>query len=221
MEKKIRLLIADDHPLILEGLKSMFSQYTFIEIVGESADGRDAVEKAFALKPDVVFMDLSMPGTGGIEACSMIRNENPGIRVIAISQHEDEEYVNLFLKAGGSGYLLKNSSREEFITAIHSALAGKRYFSAQLSDTLISGILAKRYHDRNSSQQEVHLTFREKEILKLIAKGYTNQQISAQLHISLRTVETHRRNIMQKLNLKTAVALVKYALQQGMIGITD
>jgi len=219
--KKIRLLIADDHELILKGIRSMLQSADHLEIIGEAANGSEAIEKALLNVPDVIFMDISMPGISGIEACAEIIRMKPGIKVIALSQHEDEAYVYQILKAGGSGYMLKNSTREEFITAIKYVMAGEKYFSSHISDILISDLFARKEREPEANAQQVHLTKRETEIIRMITGDLTNQKISEQLHISLRTVETHRRNIMQKLNLKSAVSLVRYAIEHRLIGSAD
>jgi len=220
MKKKIRLMIVDDHSLIVEGIRSLLANSEGIEIVAECTNGKDAVEKAIQLVPDVIFMDISMPGTSGIEACAGIKKQRPEINVIALSQHEDEVYVHHFLQAGGSGYMLKSSAREEFLAAIHCVLEGGRFFSSRLSAILISGHFDKRDAEIDPADHPVHLTYREMEILRLVAEGLTNHQVSNRLHISLRTVETHRRNILQKLNLTNAVSLVKYAMRHGIIGLS-
>jgi len=221
MKKKIRLLIADDHSLILEGIRSLLSGIDGIEIIAEALNGTDAVEKTLTAFPNVVFMDLSMPGTGGIEACSIITKKFPEVKVIALTQHEDDVYIHHFLQAGGSGYMLKNSSRDEFLLAIKSVLSGKNYFSAQLAERFISGHFYRKDKEAQAFDEPVFLTKREKEIMKLIAEGLSNLQTSERLHISLRTVETRRRNIMQKLNLRNSIDLVKYAFRHGIIGLSE
>lgn len=217
--KKISLLIADDHDLILEGIRSMLHSADHLEIIEEATNGRDAVEKALFCQPDIIFMDISMPVISGIEACAEITRMSPGIKVIALSQHEDEAYIYQILKAGGSGYMLKNSTREEFLTAIKIVMSGEKYFSPHISDRLISGLFTRKKEEYEPKDQPVHLTRREIEIVRLLAEDLSNQEISERLHISQRTVETHRRNVMQKLKINSIVSLIRYAVKHNLIDL--
>ncbi len=213
----VNILIADDHQLILNGITDMLKPYKRYKIVGKAMDGKEAVEKALELKPDIIFMDISMPGLNGIEATKIIVEKLPGIKILALTQHDENEYVLQILNAGGSGYLLKNSKKEEFEEAIESVLKGKKYLSREISDQMINDLLHQHSGRRNEKNAEIHLTKREIEIIQKIADDMSNQEIADELNISLRTVETHRRNLMQKLKVKTVVALLKYASQHNII----
>ncbi len=213
----VNILIADDHQLILNGITDMLKPYKRYKIVGKAMDGKEAVEKALELKPDIIFMDISMPGLNGIEATKIIIEKLPRIKILALTQHDENEYVLQILNAGGSGYLLKNSKKEEFEEAIESVLKGKKYLSREISDQMINDLLHQHSGRRNEKNAEIHLTKREIEIIQKIADDMSNQEIADELNISLRTVETHRRNLMQKLKVKTVVALLKYASQHNII----
>ena len=213
----VNILIADDHQLILNGITDMLKPYKRYKIVGKAMDGKEAVEKALELKPDIIFMDISMPGLNGIEATKIIIEKLPRIKILALTQHDENEYVLQILNAGGSGYLLKNSKKEEFEEAIESVLKGRKYLSREISDQMINDLLHQHSGRRNEKNEEIHLTKREIEIIQKIADDMSNQEIADELNISLRTVETHRRNLMQKLKVKTVVALLKYASQHNII----
>jgi len=212
----VRILIADDHQLILNGISDMLRPIKEYKIVGRASNGQEAVEKALSLKPDLIFMDISMPVMNGIEATKIISQELPSVKILALTQHEEREYVKQILKSGGSGYLLKNSKKDEFLEAIESVIAGKHYLSKQISEQMISDIITSE-QENEEEQENVALTKRETEIIKKIADELSNQEIAEELHISLRTVETHRRNIMQKLKVKSVVSLLKYASQHNII----
>jgi len=216
--KEINILIVDDHELILNGICDMFKSQHQYKIVGRAANGKEAIEKAIETKPDVIFMDISMPVMNGIEATKTIVQILKSIRIIALTQHEEDEYVRQFLSAGGCGYLLKNSKKEEFLEAVDVVLDGGRYLSRQISDQMISNIVNPAAKEKIENK-EVPLTRREKEIIKKIADELSNQEIADELFISLRTVETHRRNIMQKLKVKSVVSLIKYAAQHNIIDL--
>lgn len=212
----VKLLIVDDHELIQNGIRDMLKPIKRFKIVANAMNGKEAIEKAREFKPDIIFTDISMPVMNGIEATKIITSENPEIRILALTQHEENEYVLQFLNAGGDGYLLKNSTKDDFIEAIDTVLAGNRYLSKQVSEQMISNLVSKSTASAEDSEN-IHLTKREKEIIQKIADDQSNQQIADELHISLRTVETHRRNIMQKLKVKTVVALLKYAALHNII----
>lgn len=212
----IRILIVDDHQLILNGISDMLRPIKQYKIVGRASNGREAVEKALSLKPDLIFMDISMPVMNGIEATKIISQELPSVKILALTQHEEREYVKQILKSGGSGYLLKNSKKDEFLEAIESVLAGKHYLSKEISEQMINDFISTE-QDKSQEDKDVTLTKRETEIIKKIADELSNQEIADELHISLRTVETHRRNIMQKLKVKSVVSLLKYAAQHDII----
>ncbi len=218
--KRIKILIADDHKLIRDGIKAMLLSSSEFEIVGEAKDGREVIEKTKRYKPDVVIMDIAMPALSGIEATKIIKKLKLKTNILVLSQYEDNEYIYQILKTGATTYLLKNIKKEEFISAIHLVAKGGQYFSKEISELII-----EKYMNREESKKnrlisgDVPLSKRENEIIKLIAKEHSNQEIAGQLNISKRTVETHRRNIMQKLKIKSTVALVKYALKNQIISL--
>ncbi len=217
--KEIKIVIVDDHQLIINGLKAMLEPIEKFKIIGEAKDGIEAVTKAIELKPDVIIMDISMPFLSGIEACKLILLQIPEIKILALTQHEDSEYVIQMINAGGYGYLLKNSRKEEFVEAIFSVMKGEKYFSKKVSNLLLNELIQDKKQESAENNSKITLTKREKEIIKKIAEEMSNQQIADDLNISLRTVETHRRNIMQKLNVKNAVSLVRYAVQNQLISL--
>ena len=215
--KIVEILIADDHELILNGIKDMLKPFKHYRIVGKATNGKEAIEQAIKYTPDVIFMDISMPVLNGIEATKAIIEKLPDTKILALTQHEENEYVIQILKAGGSGYLLKNSKKDEFVEAIQTVLSGKKFFSRTISEQMFDSLLNIDTKKKEQEDVEILLTKREKEIIQKIADDMSNQQIADELHISLRTVETHRRNLMQKLKVKTVVALLKYAAQRGII----
>ena len=207
----IRILVADDHALIRTGMKNLLEGNKEFLVVGEAADGEEVIQKARELKPDVVVMDISMPKVNGIEATRILKQSRPETGILVLTMHENAEYANQVFKAGASGYVLKNAGKEEISTAIYAVARGEKYFSSRVSEIVMSEY-ARQSEIRSS---EAALTKREQEILDLIGKGLNNQQIADQLFISPRTVETHRTNIMQKLNIHDAPNLVRYALEHG------
>jgi len=217
--EEIKIIIVDDHQLIINGLRAMLEPIEGFIIIGEANDGIEAVSKAIELNPDVIIMDISMPRLSGIEACKRILLQIPEIKILALTQHEDSEYVIQMINAGGYGYLLKNSRKEEFVEAIFSVSNGEKYFSKKISTLLLNNLIQDKKQEAKENSIKITLTKREKEIIKKIAEEMSNQQIADDLNISLRTVETHRRNIMQKLNVKNAVSLVRYAVQNQLISL--
>lgn len=214
---KIRVLLADDHTLIRSGIATLLQSSKDILIVGEAADGEEAVRQTGELRPDVVVIDLSMPKLSGIEATKILKRKYPEANVLVLTMHENEEYVFQILKSGASGYVLKSAGKDELTSAIRAAARGEKYFSPRISQLMAEGYL-KRV-DRKSPEAEsteVPLTRREREILALVVKGRTNQQIADQLFISPRTVDTHRTNIMQKLDIHDLANLVRYAIENKL-----
>lgn len=214
--EKIRVFIVDDHFLVRTGIISLLRDVPEIEIVGEAENGKTAVERCKQIVPEVVLMDISMPDMSGIEATKYIKAENPAINILILTMHESEEYFYNTLKQGASGILNKNVSKDELITAIKSVSIGKRYIGNSISELMIDTLMQKFEEDFLSKQkEEVILTKREKDILYFIANGFSNQDIAEKLKISVRTVETHKSNLTQKLNLKSSAALSIYAFENG------
>jgi two-component system response regulator NreC len=214
--KKIRVLIVDDHFLVRTGIISLLRDVPDIEIVGEAENGKIAVEQCKKIVPEVVLMDISMPDMSGIEATKSIKAENPSINILILTMHESEEYFYNTLKQGASGILNKDVGKDELINAIKSVSTGKRYIGNSVSELMIDTLMQKFEEECLSKQKEkVILTKREKDILYYIANGFSNQDIAEKLKISVRTVETHKSNLMQKLNLKSSAALSLYAFEKG------
>lgn len=217
---KIKVLLADDHELVRSGLVKLLETYKDVIIVGEAGDGFEAVEKTRKLNPDVLIIDLSMPRLSGIEATKIIRKECPQVAVLVLTMHHDEEYVYQIFRSGALGYILKDAGKEELATAIRTVAKGEKYISSKVSEIMVDGYV-RRTSGRDESVQKngvipnVSLTKREKEVLSLIAQGLSNQEIGEKLFISPRTVDTHRTNIMQKLDIHDIGNLVKFAIEHG------
>ncbi|MBT3146511.1 response regulator transcription factor [Neptunomonas phycophila] len=209
----IRVLLVDDHPLVLEGINACLSNVAGIEVVGQANNGLEALELAEALTPDVVLMDVTMPVMNGLEATRELKRRFPDYRVLILSMHENREYILQLIQSGAAGYVLKDVPSEELVTAIEIVNQGGTYFSSKASETLM-----KQFeHGRHTDIQRQELTKREKTVLKHLAEGDSNKEIARRLDISVRTVETHRQNIKQKLNIQTAAGLAKYAIENNMI----
>ena len=213
---RIKVLIVDDHALFREGLRALLALYPDIEVVGEAADGRDAIEKVRQLSPDVVLMDIAMPGLGGLEATLEIHRESPLSKVLVLTQHETKEYIFRFLKAGASGYVLKKVAGTDLVSAIRMVNEGGLYLRTPLAMQVLAEYLGKP--DSEATGYEA-LTERERQVLKLVAEGSTNQEISDYLSLSIKTVMAHRANIMDKLGVHDRTELVKYAIRMGLISL--
>lgn len=209
-----RILLADDHQMIREGLRSLLSKEPGMLVVAEAADGRDAVRLAVDLTPDVVIMDLSMPDLNGIDATRQIIAKTPQVKVIVLSVHADQRFVMEMLKAGASGYLLKDRAFEDLVLAIRDVLANRTYLCREISE-LVVGEYVRNLKQTDSSAYSV-LTAREREVLQLFAEGSSTAQIAERLNLSVKTIESHRQNIMEKLNLRSIAELTKYAIREGL-----
>ncbi len=216
MDSKCRIVVVEDHAIIREGLKSLLSSVENFEVIGEAEDGRTAIERIEALKPDLVLTDLSMPRIDGMDMIDTIKRRSPETKVIALTVHKGEEYVLATLKAGADGYVLKEADSAELLLAIKNVLKGRHYISPEFSGMLIDGFLKSRKSLNPDSVWEV-LSKREREILKLIAEGHKNKEIADQLYISINTVEKHRGNIMGKLNIHNIAALITFAMDNGLV----
>lgn len=216
MNRKFRIMIVEDHGIMRESVKSLLSSGPEFEVVGEAADGYEAIERIQELKPDLVLTDLSMPKMNGIEMIEEVKRKVRDTKIIALTVHRGEEYVLATLKAGADGYVLKEDSYVELSVAIKHVLKGQRYLSPGVSGKLIEGYLDGRKPEELHSVWET-LTKREREILKLIAEGYRNREIADQLYISVNTVEKHRSNIMDKLNIHSTAGLIAYAIEKGLV----
>ena len=209
-----RILIADDHKIIRDGLQSLLEKHSGIEVVGEAETGRMAVKLAKDLIPDVVVMDIGMPDLNGIDATRQIVTDHPGVKVIALSMHSDKRFVSGILKAGASGYLLKDCAFEELAQAIKTIVLGRVYLSPA-----ITGVIVDDYVHISVEKEQSHpekLSTREREVLQLIAEGKSTKEIAFDLSLSVKTIETHRQHIMGKLNLHSIAELTKFAIREGL-----
>lgn len=213
---KIRILLADDHTILRAGLKMIVNKQPDMEVVGEAQDGRQAIHEAQRLQPDIILMDITMPDINGIEATKQIKRSLPDIRILILTMHEHDEYVFQALRAGASGYMLKEAADTELITALHVIQSGQFYLSPAAQSVMVGDYL-QRVRTGEEKDSYSSLTEREREILKLVAEGHTNNQIAERLIISPKTVDTHRTHIMDKLNLHSRAELVKYAMRRGLL----
>jgi DNA-binding NarL/FixJ family response regulator len=214
----IRVLIADDHAIVREGVRALLTLSDDITVVGEAANGREAIDLARKLRPDVILMDIAMPGLGGLEATIEIRKENPEARILVLTQYEDREYIRRFLKAGVSGYVLKKAAGSDLTSAIRAVHRGglvldpevAREAMREQAGAAAPGVAADPYES---------LTDREKQVLKLVAEGHSNKDVAELLDISVKTAMSHREHIMQKLDLHSRTELIRFAIQQGVIRV--
>jgi RNA polymerase sigma factor (sigma-70 family) len=216
MNEKSRIVIAEDHTILREGLRSLLSSHPEFEIVGEAEDGREAIQCVEKFKPDLILTDLSMPRMNGMEAIKEIKRQSPETKILVLTVHKTEEYILATLQAGADGYLLKDSTHAELLMAVKHVLGGKRYISPGISDKVLEGYLEGKKTLRTHTTWET-LTQREREILKLIAEGYKNKEIAEDLCISPKTVEKHRANLMEKLDLHSIQALTAFAIGKGLV----
>lgn len=214
----IRILIADDHALVREGIKALLKMNDDIEVVGEASDGQEAIKLALKLVPDIVLMDISMPGLGGLEATNEIKKQEPNIKIIVLTQYDDKEYISRFLKAGVSGYILKKAVGSELINAIRAVHRGEMYLFSSIAAEVVSGYLNRDTTPEEDKGYE-QLTDRERQVLKLIAEGYSHKEIANILNISVKTAIAHQTNISEKLNIHTKAGLIKYAIKKRIINV--
>jgi len=216
MATKIRVVLADDHRMMREGIRALLERQEDVEVIGEAADGREAVRLADRLCPDVVVMDVSMPLLNGIEATRQIRRDCPDVKVLILTVHEDQDYVARLLAAGASGYIIKKAGGEELVRAIQTVHRGDAFLHPSIARVVVEDYVHRLQAGQGVGAQDV-LTAREREVLQLIAEGYTNREIADLLHLSIKTVQNHRAKIMNKLDLHDRGELIKYAIQQGII----
>lgn len=212
----IKVILADDHQLFREGLANLLAESKEVDVIAQAVNGKDAIDKAKQFCPDVMIMDINMPEMDGVEATSQLLKEISEIKIIGLSIHANKQYIKGMLEAGSSGYLFKNCSYDELIKAIQTVHSGKKYLSEKITEILIQEYLNKEEIGPSTSSE---LTDRESEILKLIAEGISVSDISNRLFISIKTINTHKQHILEKLNLKTTTDIVKYALKKGIISL--
>ncbi len=213
---KTKVLIADDHAIVREGVRMILAKEPDIEVVGEAEDGRQALDLVEQRRPNVVVMDISMPGMGGIEATKKVKEQHPGVNVLALTMHEDETYVFQLLRAGASGYVLKRAAAQDLVQAVRAAAKGEAFLYPSVARKVVEDYL-KRVEAGEERERYDGLTEREREILTLIAQGLSNQQIAEKLYISIKTVQTHRAHVLEKLGLHDRTELVRYAIRKGLI----
>ncbi len=211
---KIKILIADDHAMLREGIRALLSLQKDIEVIGEAADGKEAIDKVEQLKPDVVILDIAMPGMDGLEAARRIKKKNSMAKILILTQHDNKEYILSAIKAGMAGFVPKRALASELVSAIHSVYLGNPFLYPSAAT-----VLMEDYREHATGEADDRLTGRQKEILKLIAEGNTSKTIGQKLNISLKTVQGHRAKIMEKLVIHNRTDLIKYAMQKGLIAL--
>jgi DNA-binding NarL/FixJ family response regulator len=213
--KKLRIFLADDHALIRDGLKALVNVQADMEVVGEADNGRDAWQKAKELLPDVVVMDVSMPELNGVQATEKLKKDCPDVKVLALTAYKDKGYMDQLLKVGASGFVLKLSAAQELIQAIRRVAAGDIYLDREMADKVTDSYVRKQFLKGVMRQKD--LSDREEEVLRLIATGYSNKEIAAKLNISVKTVESHKSNLMEKLEFRSRTEIVRYAVRKGWL----
>jgi DNA-binding NarL/FixJ family response regulator len=210
--RRLRIVLADDHATVRQGLKLLLDAQPDMTVVGEAGDGTAAIQRVEELEPDVVVMDISMPGINGLNATRLLRKKDSGVRIVALTRYSDDAYLQEMLRAGVAGYVLKQSSSIELLQAIRAAAAGGQYLDSTVTGRVTGGFLAR---DRKTRHAPPSLTEREAEVLRLIARGYSNKEIAGQLDLSVKTVEVHKANGMRRLGLRGRIDIVRFAILQG------
>jgi two-component system nitrate/nitrite response regulator NarL len=217
MKQKIRVLVADDHPVVRKGLQSCLARQESLKLVGEAADGEEALQKALELTPDVILLDISMPRRDGLAVTTALRKDAPHTKVLILSMHSNREYLFRIIQAGAHGYVSKGASPEELLHAIQSVHNGETFFSPEIAQAALNQLV------NNGGKKEpfAQLTSREREVLILIAQGRSNKEIAGQLGIGVRTIETHRERIMRRLDIHSVAGLTKFAIANGLVSLED
>jgi two-component system response regulator NreC len=216
---KIRILVCDDHTILREGIRLLLDSQPDIQVIGEAGNGHEAVEKARTLKPDIILMDIAMPGLNGLEATKQIRHDDPHARVLVLTMYESDEYVSRMLEAGVQGYVLKKAAGSDLVHAIYAIDQGEAFLYPSITKRLVEDYL-RRVETGQERTSFNRLTSREREVLQLIAEGNSSQQIAQTLSVSVRTVQNHRAHIMEKLGMHDRGELIKYAIQKGIIALS-
>ena len=212
---KLRILLADDHAVVRDGLRVLINAEPDMEVIGEAKDGRVAVQKITELRPDVAIIDISMPELNGIQATERIKREYPEVKVLALTVHQEKGYLDQLLRIGASGYILKHSAADELIEAIRCVAQGQTYVDREMASRITTDYLRKQ--SAGGAPGTTELTDREEQVLRLVAQGHSNKEIANQLSISVKTVETHKANFMEKLEFKSRAEVVRYAVQRGWL----
>ena len=209
----IRIIITDDHQIVIDGLKALLATEKTIQIVGEATNGADLIQNGIQTSPDLILMDIAMPVMDGIEASRILKKEYPAIKILVLTMYAEQKHIKDMLKIGVEGYILKDSGKEEFLTAIHALMNGETYFDKRVSTVIMNSFQPQKKPQNTYTP----LTDREKEIVKLVAEGKSTAEIASIIHLSSLTVETHRKNIYTKLGMNKIAGLVKYAIDEGLI----
>ena len=219
MAMTARVLVADDHTLLRAGLIKLIETLNDVEVVGQAKDGLEALALAASCLPNLVLLDIAMPGMSGLEVCAQLVKSYPGIRVLMLSMHREPQYVRRALQSGAAGYLLKDSAPDELAQAIRSVIDGKTYLSAVLAQNMLSDMVTQLHPQ--STTPEISLTSRQREVLKLVAEGSSTKRIAIQLNLSVKTVDTHRTNLMNQLGIHDLAGLVRYAIRNGIVSPSE
>ena len=211
---RIRVVLADDHRIVRDGLQALLARERDIEVVGMACDGLEAVRLARELQPDILVTDVAMPGLNGLEAMRRIHSEHPAVRLLCLSMHDDSRMVLAVLNAGASGYVLKDCSSDELALALRKVMAGKVYVSPDLMNVVVDGL--RQRQEQPSEATPVALTARERELVQLLSEGYSSNDVAERLHVSIKTVATHREHVMRKLRVGSVAELTRYALREGL-----
>lgn len=216
MKRRIKLLLVDDHPVVRKGISSCLARLDHLQIVGEAADGQEALRKARELMPDIILMDIDMPHLSGLQVTEQVRKELPKIKVLILSMHSNTEYVMRIIQSGAAGYVLKEASTEELVRAIDTVNSGEAFFSPEVAHAALN-----KYVRGAGESAAAQLTGREREVLVQIAEGLSNKEIANKLGVGVRTIETHRERIMRKLNIHSVAGLTKFAISKGLISLSE
>lgn len=213
----IRVMIADDHNMFVEGIESILEGHELIQVVSKCYTGTEVFEKMPLAHPDVILLDINLPGLNGLEVCQKLSKEYPAVKVLALSMHNEESFVTEILKYGAQGYILKNTGKKELIAAIETIYRGQSYFSEEVTETIMKSLVNQRSGTRKSATLTPKISRREKDVLELIMKEHTTQEIADTLFISLKTVESHRRSLLTKLGVRNTAGLVRVAIENHLI----
>lgn len=213
----IRVMIADDHNMFVEGIESILEGHDHIQVVSKVYTGNEVFEKMPTVHPDVILLDINLPGLNGLEVCQRLSKEYPDVKVLALSMHNEESFVTEILKYGAQGYILKNTGKKELISAIETIHSGQSYFSEEVTETIMKSLVNQRTGTKKTASLAPKISRREKDVLELIMKEFTTQEIADTLFISLKTVESHRRSLLTKLNVRNTAGLVRVAIENQLI----